>query len=130
MKEFGHIPDAKAMVEEYKRTAALEKNIKKKDTHGFKWRSYRGGDNAWYERGPIFRRITRFIEDQGEMAALQDLDDLIKTKGSRGASSAPDWAGIVSDLRAMPPEVELVAEKARKARENKEKRELKKRRIE
>lgn len=107
MKEFGQIPNASAMLLEYKRTSALEKNRKVKGAIGYKWRSYRAAANAWYERGPIFRRIARLMDEAGEEAALQDLNNLATTKGSRGKSSAPDWEGIVKDLRQTPHEIEL-----------------------
>jgi hypothetical protein len=129
MKEFGQIPNASAMLLEYMRTSALDKNRKVKGAIGYKWRSYRAAANAWYERGPIFRRIARLMDEAGEEAALQDLNNLATTKGSRGKSSAPDWEGIVKDLRQTPHEIELRNAKEKRAQENVENRQEKKRKV-
>jgi hypothetical protein len=85
------------MVAEYLRTVALEVNNRTKGAHV--WRSYQGGSNAWWERQPIFRHLSRITAANGANAAFSDLEALVTAKGSRGISSAPDWEGIVRDLR-------------------------------
>ena len=55
MREFRQIKNATEMVAEYLRTVALEVNNRTKGAHGYLWRSYQGGSNAWY--GVHARRV-------------------------------------------------------------------------
>ena len=97
------------MVAEYLRTVALEVNNRTKGAHV--WRSYQGGSNAWWERQPIFRHLSRITAANGANAAFSDLEALVTAKGSRGISSAPDWEGIVRDLRKTDEEVAFQQER-------------------
>jgi hypothetical protein len=116
MTEFGKIRDAEAMLAVYYRETALEA-VKKS-----KWRNYRGGMQAWYSRGPLFRHINCIIlgassKLSGDTAALASLSTLTNEKGSLGGSKAPNWAGIVSDLRKTQLELDLISQKKKRATE-------------
>jgi len=69
------------------------------------------------------------VDEAGRESALQDLNNLATMKGSRGKSSAPDWEGIVKDLRQTSHEIELREAKEKKAQENSENCRKKKRKV-
>lgn len=110
---FRHIPDATTMLEVFKREMALE------EASGKKWRNYgRAAAQAWHARQRIFRLIKRTIDDSGDTAALEVLEKQISDNGTPlGRSTAPNWADINKNLGESQFEIDLAAQKRKRAAE-------------
>lgn len=86
-----------------------------------KSRSYKGGSDKYYKRGPMFRLFEREMAKGGgsEATAVAALHSVVVQAGSRGRSSAPDWKKVKSILDEIPEERELKKKRKDRAEDNK-----------